>query len=174
MSIQALKAVLRERSGMWNSHWHGISHWNNVWANGREIGWAVDADLEVVEYFAFLHDSQRIDEGADWLHGPRAVKFAYEHRDLFDLSHSQFKELMSAVAGHTKLMPGCKAGQNPTIATCWDADRLDIWRVGYQVDPLYLFTDRARDLADLMPNGETMTADEIFELRGLLTDPLDG
>ena len=128
MSIQALKDYIEENKRVWSSPIHGINHWEHVWSNGQEVGWAVDADLEVVEYFAYLHDCQRLSEGTDWLHGPRAAQFAQQNRELFDLSGTQFKELISAVAGHTKLQPGCKAGENPTIATCWDADRLDIWR----------------------------------------------
>ena len=167
MSISALKDYIAENKQVWHSPFHGINHWDNVWMNGQEIGWAVDADMEVVEYFSYLHDCQRWSEGSDWLHGPRAAQFAHENRELFDLSSSQFKDLIGAVAGHTKLQPGCKAGENPTIAACWDADRLDIWRVGYAVDPRYLFTERAKDLADLMPDGRYMTMDEIFEMRGL-------
>ena len=167
MSISALKDYIKENKQVWHSPFHGINHWDNVWMNGQEIGWAVDADMEVVEYFSYLHDCQRWSEGSDWLHGPRAAQFAHENRELFDLSSSQFKDLIGAVAGHTKLQPGCKAGENPTIAACWDADRLDIWRVGYAVDPRYLFTERAKDLADLMPDGRYMTMDEIFEMRGL-------
>ena len=140
MSIQALKDYIEETNRSGPAPIHGINHWEHVWTNGKEVGRAVDADLEVVEYFAYLHDCQRWSEGTDWLHGPRAAQFAQQNRDLFDLSKSQFKELVSAVAGHTKLKPGCKAGENPTIATCWDADRLDIWRVGYVVDVRYLFT----------------------------------
>ena len=167
MSISALKDYIEENKQVWHSPFHGINHWDNVWMNGQEIGWAVDADMEVVEYLSYLHDCQRWSEGSDWLHGPRAAQFAHENRELFDLSSSQFKDLIGAVAGHTKLQPGCKAGENPTIAACWDADRLDIWRVGYAVDPRYLFTERAKDLADLMPDGRYMTMDEIFEMRGL-------
>jgi len=167
MSISALKDYIEENKQVWHSPFHGINHWDNVWMNGQEIGWAVDADMEVVEYFSYLHDCQRWSEGSDWLHGPRAAQFAHENRELFDLSSSQFRDLIGAVAGHTKLQPGCKAGENATIAACWDADRLDIWRVGYAVDPRYLFTERAKDLADLMPDGRYMTMDEIFEMRGL-------
>lgn len=170
MSVQALKDYIEENKQIWSSPIHGINHWEHVWSNGQQVGWAVDADLEVVEYFAYLHDCQRWSEGTDWLHGPRAAQFAQQNRELFDLSGSQFKELISAVAGHTKLQPGCKAGENPTIATCWDADRLDIWRVGYSVDTRYLFTDRAKDLAELMPDGRCMTMDEVFEMRNIPVD----
>jgi len=170
VSVQALKDYIEENKQIWSSKYHGINHWEHVWANGQEIGWSVDADLEVVEYFSYLHDCQRLSEGTDLLHGPRAAQFAQENRELFDLSKTQFKELVSAVAGHTKLQPGCKAGENPTIATCWDADRMDIWRVGYLVDAKYLFTERAKDLAELMPDGRCMTLDEIFEMRGVAID----
>ena len=46
-------------------------------------------------------------------------------------------------------MPGNKAGEDSTLATCWDADRMDIGRVGIDVDSDYLFTDFARELVDL-------------------------
>lgn len=34
---------------------------------------------------------------------------------------------------------------DPTIATCWDADRLDLLRVGIRPDPARLVTEAARD-----------------------------
>lgn len=36
---------------------------------------------------------------------------------------------------------------DPTIALCWDADRLDIGRVGIAPDPIYFSTETARALA---------------------------
>lgn len=79
MSVQALKDYIEETKQIWVSKYHGINHWEHVWANGQEIGWSVDADLEVVEYFSYLHDCQRLGEGTDWLHGPRAAQFAQEN-----------------------------------------------------------------------------------------------
>ena len=105
--------------------------------------------MEVVHYFAYLHDCVRWDDGVDPEHGPRAAVFAKANRELFDLSEQQFQLLLRAVSGHTVAMPGCKAGDNPTLATCWDADRLDIDRVGIAVEPKYLFTELAQDLAYL-------------------------
>ena len=152
MSVPALKNYIEENQQIWSSPIHGINHWEHVWSNGQEVGWAVDADLEVVEYFAYLHDCQRWSEGTDWFHGPRAAQFAQQNRELFDLSGSQFKELISAVAGHTKLQPGCKSGENPTIATCWDADRLDLPRVGITPDPQYMASEAGASMArELFP-----------------------
>ncbi len=33
---------------------------------------------------------------------------------------------------------------NPTVGVCWDADRLNLWRVGITPDPLFLSTRAAR------------------------------
>ena len=54
MSVKALKDYIEENKQIWSSPIHGINHWEHVWANGQEVGRAVDADLEVVEYFAYL------------------------------------------------------------------------------------------------------------------------
>ena len=67
MSISTLKDYIEENKQVWHSPFHGINHWDNVWMNGQEIGLAVDADMEVVEYFSYLHDCQRWSEGSDWL-----------------------------------------------------------------------------------------------------------
>jgi hypothetical protein len=34
---------------------------------------------------------------------------------------------------------------DPTIGACWDADRLDLWRLGRRPDPMLLSTPAARD-----------------------------
>ena len=149
MSIDQLNEYSRENHSIWSSPIHGLEHWERVWSYGQTIGWSVQADMEVVHYFAYLHDCARWDDGVDLEHGPRAAFFAKANRELFDLSEQQFQLLLRAVSGHTAAMPGCKAGDNPTLATCWDADRLDIDRVGIAVEPKYLFTELAQDLAYL-------------------------
>jgi uncharacterized protein len=35
----------------------------------------------------------------------------------------------------------------PTIGTCWDADRLDLWRVHVQPDARHMNTKRGKELA---------------------------
>ena len=149
MSVNSLKTLIQTEFSIWESPWHGINHWEQVWENAQTIGWTVDADMKVVEYFAYLHDCQRWSEGEDPCHGPRAAWFAKLHRELFDLSDTQFQLLLRAVSGHTAARPGCKAGEDPTLATCWDSDRLDIGRVGIVINPDYLFTEMAKELADL-------------------------
>ena len=33
-----------------------------------------------------------------------------------------------------------------TIQSCWDSDRLDLWRAGIEPDPKYLYTETAKEL----------------------------
>ena len=56
----------------------------------------------------------------------------------------QIEQLFKACAGHT----GGINAADITIATCWDADRLDLGRVGVDPDPAYLFTDEAKRIAE--------------------------
>jgi uncharacterized protein len=102
------------------------------------------ADTRIIEYFAFLHDSRRFDEDSDPDHGKRAAKFALSLRDSYvDLSNSSLFLLMTACEGHTH------EGYHDdiTIQTCWDADRLDLGRVGITPDPDRMCTGMGRQLA---------------------------
>jgi uncharacterized protein len=35
---------------------------------------------------------------------------------------------------------------DPTVGVCWDADRLNLWRVGIKPDPRFLSTQPARSV----------------------------
>lgn len=144
MSLTKLLMQIKSDTNIWRSELHGISHWNRVLENGLRIGDKNGANLKVVQYFSYLHDSCRENENEDPLHGPRAAAYARQHRNLIDLEDSQFKYLVIACSGHTYALPNCKAGMNPTLAACWDADRLDLPRVGIMPDPNYLFSDSAK------------------------------
>ena len=115
-------------------------------ANGHLIAEATQADLNVVSYFAYLHDCRRCNEYDDPQHGPRAASYARLHRELINLDNDQFDLLTRACSGHTYAMPDGKAGVNKTLAACWDGDRLDIDRVGLTVDSKYLFSRFAKSL----------------------------
>ena len=114
---------------------HGPSHWARVKHHGMVIGAKVGADLEVVNLFAFLHDSQRENEYSDPEHGLRAAKYAKQLNHIFfELRDIQMTLLIQALEGHSK--GGIHT--NPTIQTCWDADRLDLGRVGIKPAPEFL------------------------------------
>ena len=120
---------------------HGIAHWARVYENGMKLAMETGANVEVVQLFAVLHDSQRWDDGWDAEHGPRAAVFAREQRGvLFDLPQDNFDLLYQACAGHTH----GNTHHDVTVRTCWDADRLDLGRVGITPLPGRLCTDAAR------------------------------
>ena len=123
---------------------HGVSHWARVRCNGLLIAKDNGADKSVIEYFSFLHDSRRFDENSDPGHGKRAAEFALALRDSYvDLSDTSFSLLVTACEGHTH--EGYH--DDVTIQTCWDADRLDLGRVGIIPDPDRMCTGIGRQLA---------------------------
>ncbi|MCD6286826.1 MAG: hypothetical protein J7M39_13020 [Anaerolineae bacterium] len=102
------------------------------------------ANTAVVEYFAFLHDIKRLNDGRDPHHGQRSADFARTIRNtLIHLDDTQFEQLIYACAEHTRGL----TDTDITIGTCWDADRLDLARVGIIPDPKRLCTEAARDPA---------------------------
>ena len=121
-----LQSILAQYRLPWNGC-HGVAHWARVLENGRRLAQVTQANLEVVTLFAVLHDSQRRSEGSDPQHGPRAAEFAAEIRgESFELPDAEFSLLFRACEGHTHE----RTHPNVTIQTCWDADRLDLGRVG--------------------------------------------
>ena len=121
---------------------HGKCHWLRVLRNGREIAAATGANLRVVELFAVLHDSKRENNGHDPQHGPRAAERA---RSLcgqwFELSASELGVLCRACVLHAD---GFTTDAEPTVLACWDADRLDLGRVGIVPAPDRLCTQYAK------------------------------
>ena len=123
---------------------HGISHWDRVYANGQRLLTPVVNPL-VVGLFAYLHDSCRQNDGIDLGHGPRAAKFIDSIRDAYlkEVSDEDIVQLKEACRLHTTAQ---KTG-NPTIDACFDADRLDLWRVGITPDPDRLATEKGKEIA---------------------------
>lgn len=121
---------------------HGAPHWSRVLLNGTKIAQAEGARLDVVTLFAFLHDHERINDGDDWGHGPRAALNAKKLRGTyFDIDDKGFDLLLEAMCGHST---GDIKG-DITVITCYDADRLDLGRVGTMPLPKYLCTATAKD-----------------------------
>ncbi len=120
---------------------HGVRHWGRVCANGVRLARVTGADRRVVTLFAFLHDSQRHNDDSDPDHGRRAAEFAIRCRgELFDCDDRQLRLLVVACAHHTDT----RRHPDATIATCWDADRLDLGRVGIMPRPDRMCTKAAR------------------------------
>lgn len=125
-------------------HWygiHGASHWGRVLENGLHVAAQNGADPQVVTLFAVLHDSRRVNDGHDPGHGRRGAELAQTLRGtLIPLNDDDFDRLYYACEHHTS---GRTEG-DLTVQTCWDADRLDLGRVGIWPDPRRLCTEHAR------------------------------
>ncbi len=121
---------------------HGVSHWARVLENGLRLAQVTAANIAVVELFAVFHDSCRMNEAVDPGHGQRGADLAAELRgDLFHLPDADFRLLYEACVGHTD----GRTEADITIQTCWDADRLDLGRVGIRPRRQYLRTAAARE-----------------------------
>jgi uncharacterized protein len=97
---------------------------------------------DVVELFAFLHDSQRFSDGLDREHGARAADFTLQlNSELLKLDRAGLEMLAYAVRYHSDGL----IEADVTVQTCWDADRLDLGRVGITPRPDRLCTEEARD-----------------------------
>ena len=142
MINKELVRIIRDQFTLEWTGIHGAPHWSRVRENGLRLSEMTDANPKVVELFAFLHDSRRLNEGHDPGHGARAAVFAQMLAGtVFELDASDLSCLMSACHGHSD---GMTVG-DITVLTCWDADRLDLGRVGIKPRPHRLCTEAARD-----------------------------
>ncbi len=136
--------LVKNKSVLFDSPMHGWRHWRTVERNGLYLARFTGANPKVISCFSIFHDCMRVNEKIDPKHGPRGARFALENRRYLDLSDELLKKLVIACKGHTY---GRKSACT-TVATCWDADRLDIVRVGITPKAKYLFSDEAKRIAD--------------------------
>lgn len=134
------------------SNHHGVEHWTRVERNASYLASKVpDADPLVVRAFALVHDCCREDDGHDPEHGPRAAKTVYQwaasYGDQWGLNRRQTGHLMAACDLHTRASTEDGFNYPLTAQVCFDADRLDLGRVGIAPDPDMLFTHAGRDIA---------------------------
>lgn len=129
---------------------HGEAHWRRVLDNGNRLAQQTGADLEIVEFFAFLHDAKRQNDGWDREHGLRGAAFVEGlPGSLLPLSDEKRDLLVYAIAHHSDGLTEADVPQAEaiTVQTCWDADRLDLGRIGIRPHPKYLCTEAAKDPA---------------------------
>ena len=120
---------------------HGVSHWERVERNGLLLA-TDEVNRTVVRLFAYLHDKWRVDDWEDIEHGKRAAENLPALRStlLAWLTDEEFDLLCKACELHTV----CHCTGNPTIDACFDADRLDLMRVGITPDPERMATERGK------------------------------
>ena len=139
---------------------HGPEHWRRVALFGGELARCNDLDVRArraVEIFAWTHDLARENDEADPEHGARGARLFRE------LAPSLFPELneidLDLIAGAIRLhnrgmtadeavMTGelVVAGEGDDrvitcVGSCWDADRLDLLRLGIMPHPDRMSTE---------------------------------
>ena len=138
---QAFIEHCRDAYKMNHNGFHGFDHWMRVLHNGRLLADAESANIKIVELFCLLHDTQRRNENIDPAHGQRAAQYVQTLRGVwFDLTDGEMDLLTEALTYHSD---GYTEG-DITVQVCWDADRLDLGRVGIKPVPERLCTNAAR------------------------------
>ena len=136
-----------------SSNVHGVPHWVRVWNNARRLAEHVPgvgpSDVDVLAWFAFLHDCKRENDDADPRHGMRASEYAKRLWEIgaIGLEPDRMWLLKTALEGHS-------AGyfiEDPVVLVCWDADRLDLPRVHVQPDPRRMCTRAGAIMARALP-----------------------
>lgn len=135
-----LTTFLRQHFALdWNGI-HGAAHWARVSRYARYLAQGTNADTEVLSLFALLHDSCRESDHGDPGHGARAARLAREMNGrLYRITSAQEECLVAGIEGHSQ------GGLSPdlTVQICWDADRLDLGRLGMSVRAEKLGTEGA-------------------------------
>ena len=122
---------------------HGEHHWQCVAAAGAGLAAELPAaDPLVVFLFALFHDAMRANDEDDPGHGRRGGLLARELLgDRLLVDDARLHLLEEACSRHTDGV----VSLDPTLGACWDADRLNLWRVGIRPDPRFLSTPAARE-----------------------------
>ena len=143
-----------------DSRLHGPEHWRRVAWFGAELARRNGLDVRArraVEIFAWMHDLAREDDQADPEHGARGARLFRE------LAPSLFPELddpeRNLIAGAIRLHNGgltadeavmtgelvvageCDDRLIACVGSCWDADRLDLLRLGIMPHPDRMSTE---------------------------------
>lgn len=156
-SLSALVGTVLPRAWRRTSTWHGETHWRCVTATGLVLaGSDARVDRALVFCFGLLHDTRRENEAVDPEHGERAAAFADTLRDegILCVSEQRFSLLRTALTLHSD----GQVSTEPTIGTCWDADRLHLPRVSIEPDPELLSTRAARGASRLAEAAELRRA----------------
>lgn len=143
LSVETVRPLLERIHRQYALDWwglHGIGHWARVFESGQRLAPETLADQELILLFTLFHDARRTNEGWDHGHGLRGAELAASLREILRLSPQRFDLLYFACEKHTDGLTDA----DPTVQTCWDADRLDLPRAGIHPKPERLCTPAAR------------------------------
>lgn len=149
INLKQFKDLVLDKWSLSNTY--GLPHWQRVARNGIMLRDNTVSRIVVI-LFAYLHDAFRIDETSDKEHGVRSAAIIASLRTtlLHNLSDSEFEMLMNAC----KLHSTTNRTGNPTIDTCFDANKLDLIRCGIDIrpDPAQMATEKGRYYAENIAN----------------------
>ena len=124
---------------------HGPVHWSSVYHNClnlyyMEIGTEATATYDWFFWnFAMLHDCCRVSDHADIEHPYKAANM------IPDGDPGTFNDMLKiAIRDHSAGM----RSEEPIIAMCWDADRLELPRVNIVPVPSLMSTKSGQKLAE--------------------------
>lgn len=144
IDFKLIEEKIKEQWRLGELSHHGIHHWHQVEWNGLFLSKKTKADQTVIRLFALFHDACRLNDGYDPGHGNRGAELARKFWGKFyQLDHERFELLYHACCNHTHE----HSGENSTINTCYDADRLDLGRVGFVLDPNRFATPYGKEIA---------------------------
>jgi uncharacterized protein len=141
LNLPAVLDSVRILSPLSASFDHGEEHWRRVATNGLDLAAAAGADALVVVLFGIFHDSMRFNEEWDPEHGKRGgFLAACLNTELIGLPEDRLDVLYKACAEHSD----GDTSDDPTTGVCWDADRLDLVRLGKEIFPGSMSTAAGR------------------------------
>lgn len=140
---KVLRRIMDEFS-LKNSDVHGVNHWSRVYYYGHLLSKNHSIDLEIIAYFSIFHDSKRICEHEDPEHGYNGAEFFKKLESIIHLKPENKEIIYEACSKHNYQ----EQTNIKEIGVCFDADRLDLWRVDIQPYNRYLHFDESK--SDLM------------------------
>ena len=130
---------------------HGPAHWARVVQFGTRLARIIPLSREetfCVQLFGWTHDLARLDDGMDPQHGPAGARYLAEVIETtgLEVPEGGAEVVARAIRHHSD---GVTAGEAArlgwleglpwererallTIGACWDADRLDLLRLGME------------------------------------------
>jgi len=113
-----------------------------VLENGLRLASSEGGDQTVITLFAIFHDACRKNQSIDPGHGARGAALSKQLLQGHpEVSQNQVRLLAQACQDHTR----GKIKADITVQICWDADRLDLARVGIMPKLSRLCTVSAKD-----------------------------
>jgi uncharacterized protein len=130
---------------------HGFAHSARVERNAQVLAkhYLLREDVRIaMNVFAYYHDLQRDNDGSDTVHGKRASQHLKDVRKVavHYPSDELFDKLCFACENHTTML---RSG-DVFIDICFDADRLDLPRIGTTLDPSRMATRIGAHFAENM------------------------